>query len=397
MWWWGGCAPAEHPDDTGGDSHPVLVAPLDEHTLDDSEERDTHPTFDRTADGGWIAAWDAGAEGAEKAMVREVSANGAPRGDPDILASEPGAGFLTPDVEVVGNDWYAVLRAADRIEVIRGTVGSVVSTAGPTSVGANGAAVGFWTAPDLALVPGGVIVGWWEGTLVPGSAASYFVTHATADLAVDAPIEVGASDDVGSPIAIEPTPDGGTLVAWSTLGADGAGTIEVRRFSANGHPGATFTLGADLGLPASRPSLAVDPSGRWAVGWRVQDDGQQGLGVFAAAFDADDVPVSEIWSPGLAADTANRVDLSAHDGILAVAWEEVGVGPDVFVQLVSLADASVLSGAVRVHDDPTGDQARPNVELLPGDDGLDLAVAWESLPADGSASSVHFRVFRVLR
>jgi len=228
---------------------------LDEHGLDDSDERDTHPSFDRTADGGWIAAWDAGAEGAEKAIVREVAEDGSPLGDPDILVSEPGAGFLTPDVQVDGEDWYAVVRVADRIEVLRGTVGSVVSTAGPTSVGADGIAVGFWTAPDLAVVPDGVVIGWWEGTLAPGSAATYRVAHASFDLAVDVPVEVGDSDDVGSPIAVEPTPDGGTLVAWSTLNADGAGTIEVRRFSAEGDPGAAFTLGGELAEPASRPSV----------------------------------------------------------------------------------------------------------------------------------------------
>jgi hypothetical protein len=269
-------------------------------------------------------------------------------------------------------------------------------SSGPASVGADAGTIGFWTAPDLAVLPTSVAVAWWDGDVAPGNPATYQLAYASRTLDVSPPEALGASDDAGSPVAVESTPDGGFLLAWSTATADGTGTIVVERFDALGEPRGTKLFGEGEGL-VNRPALAVDRSGAWAIGWRVQDESSQtGLGVSLAIHDSEDHQIGHVLTPGLTQETANRIDLSAHDGMLAACWEEAGVDGDVLLQVFALDDGSPLTGAFRVHDDPTWEQVRPNVALRPGPE-IALGVAWESTPSFGAESSVRVRVFQIAR
>jgi hypothetical protein len=91
---------------------PLFLDGLSEVDLDgSSSERDTHPVVDRADDGRWVAAWDAGTDGLERVLVRWLAEDGTPLDDAALLAlGAPGAGFLTPDVQIDGDVWFGVVR-----------------------------------------------------------------------------------------------------------------------------------------------------------------------------------------------------------------------------------------------------------------------------------------------
>jgi hypothetical protein len=372
--WLGACAapPAEEP----APEELVYVAPGPSRALaPGNEEEQTHPSLTRAADGSWLAAWDVGEGAAQRADARWLSAEGEPLGPVFTLLGVDGAGYTTPDA-VVDEEGrlYVVLRALTSVLVapLEGEeLGEEMIVGGSPNLG-------FWTAPDLAWAGGELVVGWWDGELDLDAPADYRVARVDPDRGVLSEGVVGTSEGAGSPLSLAGS--GETwLAAWSTLEADGAGAIRVGEGS-----GAALVGGAvrvdDGTLPEAptRPALAVGDEGTVVVGWRSQDQAQQGQGALLRWLGPDLEPVGEAVPVGLDPSTANRVELAAGEGLLVAVWEEAVADGDVMVQLFDLATGEAHTGPVRVHEAIDGRQARPTVEIGADAAGLAAWVAFEA-------------------
>jgi hypothetical protein len=359
--------------DTGGHLGGfVALAPGPEVVVQPSTDAQTHPALLR-GDDGWLVAWDE--DGLQqRADARWLDGAGDPTGEVFTLRLTGGAGFTTPDVvSGADGDWFVVLRVGSDVEVgrYRGSDaldGRIVGTGD----------LGFWTAPDLARVGEGggeLVVAWWDGEMTSGP-ASY--RGARLDGALDPvadEVELAGSAETGSPVAVEPHPAGWVL-AWSDgdairarlAGPDGAVLAEAR------------VDDAPLDWPPTRPALAVADDGRVVVGWRAQDDRQQGYGTRLRWLDAGLAPLGGSVALGLEPGSTNRIELDAAGDWLAAVWEESTADGDVVLQLFDLGGGQPLTGPMRVHDAVAERQARPTVEVAVGPDGPEVGVGYESGP-----------------
>lgn len=396
-----GCGAPTAPGDTGASgSEPAFVGlvggPV--FAVAPTPGAQTHPAVMRTGD-GWLVAWDQDGDVQQAAAVG-LADDGAPEGVPVTLRETGGAGFTTPALAagdgVDGDgDWYVALRIGGELEVARYRGLDLVTRAGVAS-----GAFGFWTAPDLAGIADGLVIGWWEGDRTAGAPATYPALGLGWDLApLAAASVVGTSPGTGSPVAVEAHPDGGYVFAWSDQADARTGAIQVVHVDVSG--GIVASARVDdvaLAYAPSRPALAVADDGGIVVGWRAQDDAQVGYGARLRWLDADLVPLGASVALGLAPDATNRVAIGADGGWLVAAWEEATADGDVAIQVFDRATGAARTGPMRVHDAVAGVQARPAVEVVVGagdggsGQGLAIGVAFESGPV-GGPPQIQFRRF----
>jgi hypothetical protein len=193
--------------------------------------------------------------------------------------------------------------------------------------------------------------------------------------------------------------DGGWVVAWTSVHADGTATIETRRFDAAGRPVGQQQQVAS-GIDVAEAALAATADGGYLLSWTAPGDAGSGLDVHACRFGADGVagPAMRV-NTQTASDQRSSSIAALADGGWIVAWaslDQAG-GWDILAQRFG-ASGSPLGGDILVNRYTTGDQDQPTVAAL-ADGGW--AVAWASdysdagrawdinaqrFAADGSAS-----------
>src|SRR5262245_34340706 len=92
--------------------------------------------------------------------------------------------------------------------------------------------------------------------------------------------------------AVAMDPSGSFVVVWEGAAQDGGGSgIFGQRYESDGAPAGPEFLGNSITAGnQSRPSAAMDDSGRIVVVWQSQGDGSDS-GIFARHFDADGGPL----------------------------------------------------------------------------------------------------------
>lgn len=367
---------AEPPPASTDDGVEVLVHGPTSRLDPDTDEPQSHPTLIAVGD-GWLAAWDVGSDAAQRTSVARLDAD-LSLVDTLRLATPAGAGFSTPDLAVdAGGTVWSVVRVDTRIEVRRLAVDPLRFDGGPTPL-ADGDQLGFWTAPDLAPDADGLRVGWWDGALAPGAAATYRLATLDRDLRPIGEVEAGRSSDTGSPLALAALPDGRTLAVWSDRISATEGALWAARVDAAGTWEPAFRVD-DVALPYApdRPAIAVDIDGAFAIGWRAQDERQVGAGVRVRRYDADGTARGPSIGLGFDPERTNRIELAAASGRLIAVFEEATADLDVMVEVLDFGSGDVVIGATRVHDQTDGVQERPHVSAVDGDRPR-IGVVWES-------------------
>jgi subtilisin family serine protease len=157
---------------------------------------------------------------------------------------------------------------------------------------------------------------------------------------------------------------GRSYVAWTNGGATAGSErdVFVRRYDASGSPlGNPLRVNTSLAGDQSAPALAVPPEGNWLVAW--QSLGQDGAswGVYGQRFDADGVALDSELRINTQTKGIQQVPAAAANGngTFVVGWDGAGPtdGAGVFTQFyteltdspadvaISIGDASVSEGS----------------------------------------------------
>ncbi|MBF0270109.1 MAG: FecR domain-containing protein [Alphaproteobacteria bacterium] len=190
--------------------------------------------------------------------------------------------------------------------------------------------------------------------------------------------------------------DGGFVVTWHTYGLDGNSTgIALRRFDANGQAigeetaANTYTIGVQ-----NNPEIAAFADGGYVVTWSSNSQDGSGYGIFGQRFDANGLKAgSEFRVNETTADSQYAQKVSAiKDGGFAVTWGSLSTDGSDFNVFARLYDASgnAATGEFMVNQTVADRQHYPYIAAL--NDGR-IAVAWASNLQDGNYMGVYLRLY----
>lgn len=200
---------------------------------------------------------------------------------------------------------------------------------------------------------------------------------------------------IGSDITV--LRDGGFVVTWSSdrQDGDGFGVFGQRYTVAGDKQGQEFQINTYTSLNQSGGSVAPLPDGGFVVAWT--SVGQQaggGYGIFAQRFDANGAmagPEFQVNSANLSTYNSSASLSSLADGGFVVTWlsssqeaTQYGTQYDIFGQRYD-ANGVAQGSEFQINTYTRGDQKYPSVTGLP-DGGF--VVAWDSEDQDGSGRGI---------
>jgi hypothetical protein len=194
--------------------------------------------------------------------------------------------------------------------------------------------------------------------------------------------------------AVAMAPDGRSVVVWDSSGQIGAShEVYAQRYDENGSPaGFEFRVNSYTQNSQYRAAVAMDAGGGFVVAWEsVAQDGD-GLGVFARRFDAAGVPVDpadlavNLATAGTQRDPTVAIDPS---GNFAVGWTGAGLdgsGDGVFLRRFARDGTPSDAVEVFVNSHTTANQSA--LALAAEVDG-DVVALWQSFGQDGTQHGVY--------
>ncbi len=112
---------------------------------------------------------------------------------------------------------------------------------------------------------------------------------------------------------------GAWVVGW--LDGNASGSIAARRFDASGNPlGAQFQVNTGSGLQPSAPAAAINPSGQFVVSWQAKDADRDGIYAQAHAANGTRIGVEQLVNTRTADDQFAPSVAMAGDGTYRVVW-----------------------------------------------------------------------------
>ncbi|MEZ0579975.1 Calx-beta domain-containing protein [Nocardioides sp. MH1] len=189
---------------------------------------------------------------------------------------------------------------------------------------------------------------------------------------------------------------GNYAIAWTGKGSDASLGVWARRYDATGVAQANETkVSSGGGLYQVNPAVAMAPGGDHVVVWDSYSQDGDSDGIYGQRFNAGGSPVgseTRISSTITGSQYAPTVAMDASGDYL-VGWTSVpqdGSGDGIFFRRFTAAGASI-AGETRANATTHGDQANPAAAL---DADGDAFVAWASDGQDGSLRGVYGRRFR---
>ncbi len=188
---------------------------------------------------------------------------------------------------------------------------------------------------------------------------------------------------------------GNFVVAWSSAGQDGSGSgIYAKRYNASGVvQGSEFLVNTYTTNSQTYPSIAMNPTGSFIIGWTSDGQDGDGAGVFAQRFNASAVPqgnefqvnsttISTQYDPSVAIDAA---------GEFVVTWSSLSDGSSygIYGQRYSAAGSRV-GGEFKVNNYTPNRQEKSSVAM---DAVGHFVVAWVSAGQDGSGTGIYGQWF----
>ena len=186
--------------------------------------------------------------------------------------------------------------------------------------------------------------------------------------------------------------DGDFVIAWSSYGQDGSGLeVYAQRFDASGvAQGIEFRVNATSFNHQSSPTIAMDASGDFAVGWASYGQDGSAEAIFAQRYTAAGTPQGPEFRVNNYTTNSQRLPSIAMDadGDFVVSWSsdsQDGFGWGIYAQRYN-AVGSPLGPEFRVNSYTTLNQFHPAVSI---DSDGDFVVAWQSYFQDGSFFGVY--------
>ena len=258
----------------------------------------------------------------------------------------------------------------------------------------NSTAVNDQTEPAVAIAASGRFVVAWQSQNQDGSGPTIVVKQFSASgtpLTTEMIANTTTAGSQQSP-AVAYLSGGGFVVTWSGQGAGDTSGIFARVSNAAGSAlvGSEILVNETTSASQSRPSVAADGTGGFAVAWQ-----GNGLGDSAGIFFRDFNQIGGALTPETRVNqTVTGVQqypsiATLSDGSFVVAWSGNGVGEisGVFVRQIS-ALGTVLGSEILVNQSTSGTQQTPSVTAS----GTGFAVAWQGAGASDS-SGIYLREF----
>lgn len=360
-----------------------------------------HPAVATEAGGGYVVVWDSNTQdgSARGVFGQQFLADGSPSGSEFAVNSFTtyAQGIAAVAANGAGDfvvTWTSYQQDGNGAGVFgKRFVAGVPQAEFQVNTYTLGDQKGVSVAADPA---GDTAVAWWsvgQDGSGPGVVTRRFGPSGSP-LTGEQPVNTFTSGAQWFP-AVAALGSGEFVVVWESVGQDGSGYgIRARRIDGSGVPTGTeiavnsFTTGDQ-----TRPAVAPSPDGGFVVVWTSVGQDGSGEGVFGRAFDPSGTPVGVDFPVAQTAIGAQRDPAIAEDpaGGFLVTWQSYDNGGyGVFGRALSAAGAPVTS-EFRVNSTTVNDQSRPAVAPAGSEAYL---VVWESNFQDGSSLGVYGQLTR---
>ncbi len=250
----------------------------------------------------------------------------------------------------------------------------------------NTSIAGDQTAPAVAIDASGAVVAAW--TSADGDGLGVFAQRFDANgepAGSEFQVNVSSAGAQQAP-ALAMDAAGNFVVVWQGQDADKEGVL-ARRFDSDGNPLAgEFVVNSVTAGSQLSPTVAMNASGAWVVGWQNGSGGSAGE-IVGQRFDASGNAVGaqfQVNTTTAEAQTAPSVAINAN-GDFAFAWQSKdGNGQGVFGQAFA-ADGTPIGTEQQVSTTTSGDQVAPSVGIAV--DGT-YRVVWTGDSQDGSGTGI---------
>ncbi|MBX3532127.1 MAG: putative Ig domain-containing protein, partial [Rhizobiaceae bacterium] len=336
--------------------------------------------------GGWIAVWTAESENDDEfvhTMTQRFDAAGNPVGD-EVQVGEPDAGYRDPSVVPLSDGgWLVIHVAGDVLQQRFDAAGNAVG--GETQINTVSADIRGVVA--TALEDGGWVVGWDRNSF---NEQVFQQVFDAAGNAVGGEVHVNTTTSGRNFSSdIEALPDGGWVVAWSTVDDE----VFQQRFDANGDPVGDETLvNITNGGNNHEPKVTALADGGWVVTWS-QPDGDQS-GIFQRRYDDEGTALgAQARVNTTTASFQSEPEVAAlPDGGWVVVWHsgvQDGSSSGVYQQRYD-ASGDAVGTETLVNVTTAGTQSEASVTAL---EGIGWIVTWRSQDPDTFENTVQQRIF----
>jgi len=266
------------------------------------------------------------------------------------------------------------------------------------------------TTPKVAVSSQGNFVVVWESMMQDGSDKGVYAQRFDRQgLPQGSEFRVNTTTaNSQSEPAVATDPNGNFVVVWTSFGQDGSGAgIYAQRYNAAGEAqGAEFRANVTTAQNQYNPTVGVDATGRFVVGYTCEGLDGDGLGIEAVRYDADGQILSsfQVNTTAAGGQSLPRVAMNSS-GQFVFSWDSInqdGDGKGIYAQRYA-ADGSAQGGEFQVNTYTTGAQSSSSVALAAdgrfvvswsssNQDGSDYGIYAQRYAADGSAQGPEFRV-----
>ncbi|QRM27778.1 cadherin domain-containing protein [Microvirga sp. VF16] len=298
---------------------------------------DNHQMFSSVVgldNGGWVVSWIEQRDGETSATVyqQRYDANGQAQGSQNAInGSQPVEGAKHLAMTALPNgEWLVTWQAGDgsNFGVYQQRFNANgIPQLGPDGQRVNAQSAGYQRYADVAALKddpanpndGGWVVVWVDGSTFDSSANIHMRRYNAMGVAVgtvDVPVAVMAGKQTLPKVAA--LPDGGWVVVWYGVGADGTDDIFLQRYSAAGIARQPVVVNTEAARTESSPDIAVHTDGSFVVTWESNYD------VHQRYFGIDGNPLgSEIVVPAWLGSVFNENPETTFlpDGRWVVTWQ----------------------------------------------------------------------------
>ena len=282
----------------------------------------------------------------------------------------------------------------------------------------NKVVTGLLIKPQVQLLANGNIIFVWQGSVTATSIPNIYArfakgsggggtTYGTNFYTSDIQVNTYKLDQQVDP-AVAALPDGSAIIAWSSYGENGSGSmwgVYARRLTAKGaaisadNAGSTkqFLVTQYTSYNQRNPAVATLASGNYVIAWvSEQESAFNNVDIYARIFTPDGVPVTdEIMvdgTNGISASVCHSPSVAPlSDGGFTVVWAQLDTvtltnGWDIWGRAFS-PSGSPAGSPFTINTHLYGDQYAPKIAAGPSGS----LVVWTSLGQDGSREGVYGR------
>ncbi len=277
-----------------------------------------------------------------------------------VITSLPDGGWVVT-WEAAGGDGLDPAIYLQRFDADGDAVGGEVAVASVPGV--------YQTLPKIAtLADGGWVVCWQAPDPGTGQLGAYQRHYTATGMPASPVVEVVAGfAESQSELAVTALADGGWVVTWNSIDADGDNDVFYCRYDEFGAVAATDKLNTGTAGYQGETSVIGLPGGGWTATWHSVDSGTGAYTLMQRSFDADgNASAESMVNPASVTSQFGPEIALLKDGGWVVTWQNADLGDgsaDIYQRRFDAA-GNALTGEILVNSYSTGEQHSQSVAAL---------------------------------